>query len=139
MTRSLLQANQAVQAFDSEAQPRHLRAAVTVLASIDLLAPQDPSDRLVRRGKVLALWLAIIVRLDRFRLDLARPPPGDARSEVVRNRLAWQCDALDQEVSEFVRQFVHQYYTSAPVDRNELSSALDLSGLMIARRAYLLG
>jgi hypothetical protein len=104
------------------------------LARVDLLAPAQPDERLALRAQALHGWLALVVRLDRLQTQLEQPAADDLRSPAERNRLAWQCDAFDQDLSRQVQQFVAQYYTPAPVDRRELDAAMDASGLSLRRR-----
>jgi hypothetical protein len=134
MNAALIQAQQALSAFDRQADLQHLRRAMQALASVDLLAPAGPAERLALRAQALNGWLALVLRLDRLQAELESPPAGDARSAAERNRLGWQCDSLDQELTQQVTLFVGQYYTPAPVDRAELSAAMDACALPAARR-----
>lgn len=135
MTQALAQAQQALTAFDREPDLPWLRNAAQALMRVDLLSPAQPGERLALRAQVLAGWLALVVRLDTLQAALDQPDAGDSRSIVQRNRLAWQCDAFDQELSARVEQFIAQYYTPAPVDRAELDSAMESSGLAPHRRS----
>jgi hypothetical protein len=130
-------ANEALRAFDLEAQPRHLRRAMEAVLSVDLLVPGDPSERLSRRGEVLNLWLAIMTRLDGLNEQLVSPVKDDKRSAGERNQLGWQCDALAQELTDHASRFLQLYYTDAPADRAELKHALEAAGLTVQRRTTL--
>jgi hypothetical protein len=134
MNHALIQAQQALSAFDRQADLQHLRQAMQSLAAVDLLAPAGPDERLALRAQALNGWLALVLRLDRLQAGLDSPPEGDTRSPAERNRLGWQCDALDQQLNQHVSLFVAQYYTPAPVDRAELSAAMDACALPASRR-----
>jgi hypothetical protein len=125
-------------AFGRTPELQHLREASHSLAAVDLLQPQPAQQRLARRGRTLALWLDLLAQLDGFSAALAQPAPGDPRSQVERNRLAWQADALDQQATQQVQQFVQQYYTPAPVDQAELTAALQQAALGESRLRQLL-
>ncbi len=130
----LVLAQQALSAFDRQADLQHLRRAMQALSNVDLLAPAGPDERLALRAQVLNGWLALVLRLDRLQAELESPGAGDSRSAAERNRLSWQCDALDQDLNQQVTLFVGQYYTPAPVDRDELSAAMDACALPASRR-----
>ena len=134
MNNDLVQAQQALSAFDRQADLQHLRRAMQALSAVDLLEPAGPDERLALRAQALNGWLALVLRLDRLQADLDQPPAGDTRSEAERNRLRWQCDALDQDLNQQVTLFVGQYYTPAPVDRHELDAAMDACALPASRR-----
>ncbi|EHR70505.1 hypothetical protein BurJ1DRAFT_1638 [Burkholderiales bacterium JOSHI_001] len=134
MNNALVQAQQALSAFDRQADLLHLRRAMQALSAVDLLTPAGPDERLALRAQALNGWLALVSRLDGLQAELDNPPAGDRRSVAERNRLGWQCDALDQDLSQQVTQFLGQYFTPAPVDRDELSAAMDACALPASRR-----
>ena len=137
-TGPITQVQQDLFAFDRAPDLRRLRAASALLSTVNLLAPEDPADRLTRRSQTLALWLSLLARLDNFVEALAATAPDDTLSASARNRLLWQADATDREVTEYALDFVQKYYTSSPIDRAELMLAIASSNFREARRAGLL-
>ena len=138
MSSPITRAEEELIASDQVPDLRRLRAAAASLSTVNLLQPDGPAARLSCRSQTLTLWLSLLARLDGFALALSAPAPGDLRSATDRNRLMWQTDAVDAEVSAHAGQFVQRYYTPSPVDRNELALALATSNLSESRRRSLL-
>ena len=137
MSTLIEQAQTELSAFDHDFDPHHLRVTATRLAMVNLLSPADPGDRLELRRQTLALWLALMTRLDKYLTGLHLPIVGDKRSDHERNRLFWQCELVDREANEQAQQFIQRYYTRSPVDIEELQVVLSASDLSNSRRALL--
>ena len=138
MSSPITRAEQELLAFDQAPDLRRLRAAAASLSTVNLQSPDDPAARLSCRSQTLVLWLGLLARLEGFVQRLNTPAPGDSRSGTDRNRLMWQSDAIDDEVSGHAGQFIQRYYTPSPVDRDELALALAASNLSESRRRSLL-
>lgn len=137
MSSLIAQAQAELSAFDHDADPHHLRVTAARLAMVNLLSPADPGDRLELRRQTLALWLALMTRLDKYISGLHLPVVGDERSDRERNRLFWQCELVDREANAQAQQFIQTYYTRSPVDIEELQVVLIASDLSNSRRALL--
>ena len=137
MSSLIAQAQAELSAFDHDSDPHHLRVTATRLATVNLLLPADPGDRLELRRQTLALWLALMTRLDKYIAGLRLPVAGDKRSDRERNRLFWQCELVDREATALAQQFIQRYYTGSPVDIEELQVVLSASDLSNSHRALL--
>ncbi len=133
MVSPIIHAEEALRAFDEVPDLRRLRAASTLLASVNLLLPGDPAANLSLRSRTLAMWLGLLARLDEFSSALGASAPGDLRSPADLNRLRWQSEAIDAEVSDLAWQFIQRYYTPSPVDHDELMQALVAANLSESR------
>ncbi len=60
------------------------------------------------------------------------------RKKAERSRLQWRVQALDTEVSEGARRFLKRYYTTAPVDQQELLRVMEKSGITSRRQQTIL-
>ena len=138
MSSPIARAEEELIAYDQVPDLHRLRAAAASLSTVDLLSPDGPAARLSCRSHTLTLWLSLLARLDGFGLALSAPAAGDLRSATERNRLMWQTDVIDAEVSADAGQFIQRYYTPSPVDRDELALALATSNLSESRRRSLL-
>lgn len=138
MSSPITRAEEDLIAFDQAPDLRRLRAAAVSLSTVNLLLPNDPVAGLSRRRQTLTLWLSLLARLDGFAMALNTPAPDDLRSATDRNRLMWQSDVIDAEVSSHAGQFIQRYYTPSPADHDELALALAASDLSESRRRSLL-